>query len=98
MVLLDRGEFLVGSDDRDGFPWTGRGPVRAVSLRPFWIEPFARLQRPLCLLCGDNRICDRGGALRLVLRLRRPPARRPPARQRSGAGAVVATGLRRELE
>ena len=41
MVLLDGGEFLMGSDDADGFPADGEGPVRAVTLRPFWIDTVA---------------------------------------------------------
>lgn len=41
MVLLDGGEFLMGTDARDGFPADGEGPVRQVSLRPFYIDRFA---------------------------------------------------------
>jgi formylglycine-generating enzyme len=41
MVLLDGGEFLMGSDDRDGFPADGEGPVRRVGLSSFWIDPVA---------------------------------------------------------
>jgi formylglycine-generating enzyme len=41
LVRLDGGEFLMGTDDRDGFPADGEGPVRTVSLRPFWMAPFA---------------------------------------------------------
>jgi formylglycine-generating enzyme len=41
MVLLDGGEFLMGSDDRDGFPSDGEGPVRRVGLSSFWIDPVA---------------------------------------------------------
>jgi sulfatase modifying factor 1 len=41
MVLLDGGEFLIGTDDRYGFPADGEGPVRRVRLRPFWIHPVA---------------------------------------------------------
>jgi sulfatase modifying factor 1 len=39
MVLLEGGEFLMGSDDRYGIPADGEGPVRTVRLRPFWIDP-----------------------------------------------------------
>jgi sulfatase modifying factor 1 len=39
MVLLDGGEFLMGSNDRYGIPADGEGPVRAVRVRPFWIDP-----------------------------------------------------------
>jgi sulfatase modifying factor 1 len=41
MVRLDGGEFLMGTDDRSGFPADGEGPVRRVRLRPFWIHPVA---------------------------------------------------------
>ena len=41
MVHLEGGEFLMGTEDPIGFPADGEGPVRAVVLRPFWIEPVA---------------------------------------------------------
>jgi len=41
MVLLDGGEFLMGTDDDEGFPADGEGPVRAVRLKPFYIDKFA---------------------------------------------------------
>jgi sulfatase modifying factor 1 len=41
MVYLSGGEFLMGTDDRTGFPADGEGPVRAVSLQPFWIDEVA---------------------------------------------------------
>ena len=41
MVLLDGGEFLMGSEDRDGFVADGEGPVRRVGLSSFWIDPVA---------------------------------------------------------
>ena len=40
MVYLSGGTFLMGSDDPT-FPADGEGPVREVTLSPFWIEPFA---------------------------------------------------------
>ena len=39
LVRLDGGAFLMGTDDRDGFPADGEGPVRRVRLRPFEIDP-----------------------------------------------------------
>jgi formylglycine-generating enzyme len=39
MVLLDGGGFLMGSQDRDGFPDDGEGPVRQVTLSPFRVDP-----------------------------------------------------------
>lgn len=41
MVLLAGGEFLMGTDDGAGYAADGEGPVRRVSLRPFWIDTTA---------------------------------------------------------
>jgi formylglycine-generating enzyme required for sulfatase activity len=41
MLSLDGGRFLMGSDDPDGFPKDGEGPIREVELSPFWIDPLA---------------------------------------------------------
>ena len=41
MVLLAGGEFLMGTDSQDGYPADGEGPIRKVSLRPFWIDATA---------------------------------------------------------
>jgi sulfatase modifying factor 1 len=41
MVRLEGGEFLMGTDDPIGFADDGEGPVRAVALRPFWIDTVA---------------------------------------------------------
>ena len=41
MVKLDGGEFLMGSEDGDGFPADGEGPVRTVAIRPFYIDETA---------------------------------------------------------
>lgn len=45
MVLLEAGEFLMGTEDREGFPADGEGPVRPVTLSPFWIDPHAVTNR-----------------------------------------------------
>lgn len=39
MLRLDGGPFLMGTDDTDGFPADGEGPVREVTLDPFYIDP-----------------------------------------------------------
>lgn len=39
MVLISGGEFLMGTDNHDGFPADGEGPVRKVKVRPFYIDP-----------------------------------------------------------
>ena len=41
MVLLPKGEFLMGSEDRLAYPGDGEGPVRAVHVDPFWIDTCA---------------------------------------------------------
>jgi formylglycine-generating enzyme len=41
MVMLDGGHYLMGTDDLDGFPADGEGPVRDIELSPFWIDPLA---------------------------------------------------------
>jgi len=41
MVRLPGGTFLMGTDDGQGFPRDGEGPVRRVTLRPFHISPHA---------------------------------------------------------
>jgi len=41
MVELEGGAFLMGSDDREGYPQDGEGPVRKVVLGPFAIDPVA---------------------------------------------------------
>ena len=38
MVKLDGGEFLMGTDSREGFPNDGEGPVRKITLDPFYID------------------------------------------------------------
>jgi len=41
MVRLPGGEFLMGTDDAEGFPADGEGPVRPVAVEPFWIDATA---------------------------------------------------------
>jgi formylglycine-generating enzyme required for sulfatase activity len=41
MVRLDGGSFLMGTDDGEGYPEDGEGPVRQVRLQPFWIDAAA---------------------------------------------------------
>jgi len=41
MVRLDGGAFLMGTEDGEGYPADGEGPVREVRLRPFWIDATA---------------------------------------------------------
>jgi sulfatase modifying factor 1 len=41
LVPLPGGQFLMGTDDADGWPQDGEGPVREVSLSPFAIDATA---------------------------------------------------------
>lgn len=41
MVLLDGGMFLMGSEDEVGFPADGEGPVREVTVSPFYLDECA---------------------------------------------------------
>jgi len=41
LVRLEGGSFLMGTDDREGFPADGEGPVREVKLSPFYLSPYA---------------------------------------------------------
>ena len=38
MVLLPGGQFLMGTDDREGYPADGEDPIRKIRLNPFWID------------------------------------------------------------
>lgn len=41
MVYLQGGEFLMGTNDAEGFPADGEGPIRSVTVDPFYIDPYA---------------------------------------------------------
>lgn len=41
MVALPGGAFLMGTDDAVGYPADGEGPVREVTVSPFWIDATA---------------------------------------------------------
>jgi sulfatase modifying factor 1 len=70
MVLLDGGEFLMGSDDRDGFAADGEGPVRRVGLSPFRVDPVALSNARFAAFVDATGHVDRGQTLRLVVRVR----------------------------
>ncbi|UJF34840.1 formylglycine-generating enzyme family protein [Paenibacillus hexagrammi] len=40
MIYIAGGEFLMGTDDQEGFPSDGEGPVRSVTVSPFYIDPY----------------------------------------------------------
>lgn len=39
MIYLPGGSFLMGTENKEGFPADGEGPVREVQLDPFYIDP-----------------------------------------------------------
>ena len=41
LIALPGGTFLMGTDDAEGFPADGEGPIRAVTLRPFALARHA---------------------------------------------------------
>jgi sulfatase modifying factor 1 len=41
MIALPGGRFLMGTDDGQGFRQDGEGPVRKITLDPFYISPYA---------------------------------------------------------
>ncbi|WP_270619443.1 formylglycine-generating enzyme family protein [Paenibacillus macerans] len=45
MVRLEGGTFLMGTDDKEGFPSDGEGPVREVTVSPFYIDSYAVTNR-----------------------------------------------------
>src|SRR5690606_15119774 len=40
MVKLDGGRFLMGTECDEGFPQDGEGPIREVTIDPFYIDRF----------------------------------------------------------
>jgi formylglycine-generating enzyme len=40
MVRLPGGTFLMGTEDEEGFPSDGEGPIRSVTVNPFSISPY----------------------------------------------------------
>src|SRR5215211_968187 len=41
IALSSGGRFLMGTDDGQGLPLDGEGPVRKITLDPFYISPYA---------------------------------------------------------
>ena len=54
MVRLDGGAFLMGTDDPDGFPADGEGPIHSVTLSPFWIDVTTVTNRQFGLFVDDT--------------------------------------------
>lgn len=41
LVLIDQGTFLMGTNDKKGFPGDAEGPVRETNISPFYISKYA---------------------------------------------------------
>src|SRR5690625_4129679 len=41
MVYLSGGEFLMGTKGEEGFPNDGEGPVRKITVKPFYMDKYA---------------------------------------------------------
>ncbi|MFJ1938162.1 formylglycine-generating enzyme family protein [Kitasatospora sp. NPDC088160] len=54
MVLLPGGGFLMGTDDSEGFPDDGEGPVRQVRLDPFLIDARAVTNEQFTAFAADT--------------------------------------------
>ena len=90
MVLVPAGSFWMGSDDAYAYPDDGEGPPRELELAAYWVDSCTVTNAAFGAFVGETGVRHRGRALRMVVRLRRPPARRLPADAGRRAGAVVA--------
>jgi sulfatase modifying factor 1 len=54
MVRLEGGTFLMGTQDPDGFPADGEGPVREIELSPFRIDPGVLSNRRFATFVEDT--------------------------------------------
>ena len=69
MAYIPGGRFLMGADDPVGFPADGEGPTREIEVSPFYIDETRSHQRPVRQVRQSHQVQDRGGALRLVIRI-----------------------------
>ncbi|MDO3409106.1 formylglycine-generating enzyme family protein [Saccharibacillus sp. CPCC 101409] len=54
LIDLDGGAFLMGTDDADGFPLDGEGPVREVTVSPFRLARSAVTNRQFAAFIEDT--------------------------------------------
>ena len=97
MVTLGGGSFRMGSVNARAYAADGEGPIHVVELGAFHIDAVTREQRPLRLVRRRHGPRNRGGAVRLVVCLRRVPARRLPEHPRRGRRPLVAASVRSRL-
>jgi len=55
MVLLPGGSFLMGSESADAFPRDGEGPVRRVTVDPFWMDTYAVRNRDFSAFVAETQ-------------------------------------------
>jgi formylglycine-generating enzyme len=54
MIQLPGGSFLMGTDDGQGFPMDGEGPVRKITLDPYLISPYATTNAEFSTFVGET--------------------------------------------
>src|SRR5699024_7449083 len=54
LIQLSGGIFLMGTDDKEGFPADGEGPVREVELGPFSITPTTVTNKEFATFIQDT--------------------------------------------
>ena len=55
MILLPESKFLMGTDDKEGFPADGEGPVREVDLNAFYIDEAAVTNLQFSIFINDTK-------------------------------------------
>src|SRR5690625_5612158 len=40
MVFIEGGQFLMGTNSKEGFPADGEGPIRKITIDSFYIAPY----------------------------------------------------------
>ena len=99
MVFIPGGRFLMGTEDRSGFPADGEGPTREVELSPFFIDETAVTNAEFGRFVRATRY--RTEAERYGWFVRLPPLRIQEDQARGYAGScrssLVVEGGRRKL-
>lgn len=54
MIYLRGGTFLMGTNDEEGFPEDGEGPVRQVEVKPFYISPYTVSNQEFAAFIADT--------------------------------------------
>ena len=75
MVALEGGSFRMGSVGVGSYAGDGEGPIHEVELSSFMIDRYAVTNDHFAEFVDAVGLRHRGGALRVVVRVRRLPAR-----------------------